>query len=44
MLTVTTLCVLAAFLTTIAAAMGRAPLWIGVLLAVLTLALMVLPR
>jgi hypothetical protein len=43
-LTVTVLCVLAAFVATVAAAMGRAPLWVGVLLAVLALALMVLPR
>jgi hypothetical protein len=44
MLTVTTLCVLAAFLTTVAAAAGKVPLWIGVLFTVLTLMLLILPR
>jgi hypothetical protein len=44
MLTVTVLCVVAAFVVTFGAAMGKAPLWVGVLLAVLALMLMVLPR
>jgi Na+/H+ antiporter NhaB len=44
MLTVTTFLLVAAFITTIAAAMGKAPLWIGVILAVLALMLIVLPK
>jgi hypothetical protein len=43
MLTVTLLLVLAAFLVTIAAAMGRAPLWIAVLLLVVVHLLNVVP-
>jgi len=44
MLTVSTLLVVAAFVCAIAAAMGRAPLWVGVILAVLALMLQTLPR
>jgi hypothetical protein len=46
MLTVTVVLLLAAFVTTIAAAMSppRAPLWIAVLLLVLVALLQVLPR
>jgi hypothetical protein len=44
MLTVTTLCVLAALVTTIASAANRLPLWVGVLFTVLTLMLLILPR
>lgn len=43
MLTVTFLLVLAAFVVTIASAMGRAPLWVAVLLLVLVELLRVVP-
>jgi hypothetical protein len=42
--TVTVFCVVTAFIVTIAAAMGKAPLWVGVLLAILGMMLQVLPR
>ena len=44
MVTVSTFVIVAAFVATVAAAMGRAPLWVGVLLAVVALMLQVLPR
>jgi hypothetical protein len=44
MVPVTTFVVVAAFVATVAAAMGKAPLWVGVLLAVVALMLQVLPR
>jgi hypothetical protein len=44
MLTVTTLVVVAAFVATVAAAMGKAPLWVGVLLVIVAVMLQVLPR
>jgi hypothetical protein len=43
MLTVAGLLVLAAFLVTIVAAMGKAPLWVAVLLLVLVELLRILP-
>jgi len=42
-LTVTFLLVLAAFIVTIASAMGKAPLWVGVLLLVLVELLRIVP-
>lgn len=44
MLTVHLLLVLAAFIVTLAAAIGRAPLWVAVLLLVVVQLLAVLPR
>ena len=44
MLTITGLLVLAAFVCTIASAIGRAPLWVAVLLLVLVHLLGILPR
>lgn len=44
MIPVTTFVVVAAFLATVGAAMGKAPLWVGVILAVIALMLMVLPK
>jgi hypothetical protein len=44
MITVTLLFVIAAFIATIAAAMGKTPLWIAVLLVVVTQMLMVMPK
>ena len=44
MFTVTILLLLGAFVTTIAAAMGKAPLWVPVLLVVLVLLLERLPK
>ena len=43
MLTVTLLLVLAAFVVTVAAAMGKAPLWVAVLLLVVVHLLSVVP-
>lgn len=43
-LTVSVLLALAAFVTTIAAAMNRAPLWVAVLLLVVLHLLLLLPR
>ena len=43
MLTVTFLLVLAAFIVTIASAMGKAPLWVAVLLLVLVELLRIVP-
>jgi hypothetical protein len=42
--TVTTLFVVAAFICTIVSAMGKCPLWIAVLLAVIVEMLMILPK
>ena len=42
-MTVTFLLVLAAFIVTIASAMGKAPLWVGVLLLVLVELLRIVP-
>lgn len=44
MLTVTLLLVLAAFCCTVASALGKCPLWIAVLFAVVVQLLQVLPR
>ena len=44
MLTVTVLLLLAAFVCTIASAMGKCPLWVAVLLLVVLELLRVLPR
>lgn len=44
MLTVTLLLVLAAFVCTIASAMGKCPLWVAVLILVVVHLLAVLPR
>lgn len=44
MLSVTLLLILAAFIATIASAMGKCPLWIPVLLVCVALLLGVLPR
>lgn len=44
MITVTLLFVIAAFLCVIAAAMGKVPLWVAVLLVVVTQMLMVMPK
>ena len=44
MLTLTLLLVLAAFFVTIAAAMGKSPLWVAVLLLVMVELLRVIPR
>lgn len=44
MLTVTIALVIAAFITTIASAMGKCPIWVPVLLAILVLALQILPK
>ncbi len=44
MLTVTLLLVLAAFICTIASALGKCPLWIAVLLLVVVHLLGILPR
>lgn len=44
MLTVTLLLVLAAFVCTIASAMGRCPLWVAVLILVVVHLLAILPR
>jgi hypothetical protein len=44
MLTVSVVLVLAAFVCTIASAIGRCPLWVAVLLLVLVHLLSVLPR
>jgi hypothetical protein len=44
MLTVTLLLVLVAFFVTVGAAIGRAPLWVAVLLVVLVQLLAALPR
>jgi hypothetical protein len=44
MWTVTTFVIVAAFVAAIAAAMGRAPLWVAVILAILVLMLQVFPR
>jgi hypothetical protein len=43
-LTVTALFVLAAFVSTVIAAMGKCPLWVAVLFIVVVQMLMVLPR
>lgn len=43
-MTVTVLLLVAAFVVTIASALGKAPLWVAVLLVVLILALQILPR
>ena len=44
MLTVSLVLVLAAFFVTVAAALGRAPLWVAVIILVLLHMLAVLPR
>ena len=44
MITATTLCLLGAFIVTILAAIGKAPLWVGVLLLVLAVMITTLPR
>jgi hypothetical protein len=44
MVTVTVLLVLSAFVITIAAAMGKAPLWVAVLLLALVHLLVVFPK
>ncbi len=44
MLTVTFFLVIAAFIATVASAMGKAPLWLPVMLLVLVHLLAVLPR
>lgn len=44
MLTVTVLFVLAAFVATVASALGKCPLWVAVVLICLVQMLMVLPR
>lgn len=44
MLTVTLLLVLAAFVCTIASAMGKCPLWVAVLILVVVHLLAILPR
>ncbi len=44
MLSVTLLLVIAAFAVTIASAIGKAPLWVAVLLLVVIHLLMILPR
>jgi hypothetical protein len=44
MLSVTLLFVLAAFIATVASALGRCPLWIAVLFVVVVQLLQVLPR
>jgi uncharacterized membrane protein YoaK (UPF0700 family) len=44
MLTVTTLLIVGAFVVTLAAALGKAPLWVSVILIVLAMMLQVLPR
>ncbi len=44
MLTITLLLVLSAFVVTVVAAMGKAPLWVAVMLLVLVHLLAVLPR
>ncbi len=44
MLTLTLLLVLSAFVVTIASAMGKAPLWVAVLLLVMVELLRVIPR
>ena len=44
MLTVSGLFIIAAFVTTIASAMGKCPLWVPTLLIVLVLLLGVLPK
>lgn len=44
MITLTLLLVVAAFVVTVANAMGKAPLWVAVMLVVMILALQVIPR
>lgn len=43
-MTITLLLVLAAFVSTVASAMGKCPLWVAVLLLVLVELLRILPR